>query len=359
MSQHGSEVVYEMMWDCKYCGQKKLLGLTHRYCAGCGAPQDPAARYFPPDSEKVLAKDHPYVGADVACPACRQPMSLAAKCCTSCGSPIDKGVAVQRRADVVVPPGGAPGAPGGFGQGFAPAPGFPPGPGAPFGAAPPKKKSRLGLVIGLVAAGLALLLIAVVLVAALWKRDASLRVAGHTWQRSVEIQRYDLARTTAWCDQRPSGGREISRHQEQRGTKKVKDGETCRTRKKDRGNGTYSEVKECTPKYRDEPVMSDRCEFEVTAWRTERTLTEKGASTSDAPRWPVVPSLRTGTCLGCEREGARTEKYTVRFVDTASNEEATCDVPQARWSALADGSRWKAKVRVMTGGVDCDALVAQ
>src|SRR3954471_15815305 len=101
------EATYEMCWDCKYCGQKKLLGLTHRFCAGCGAPQDPASRYFPPDNEKVAVKDNPFVGADVSCPACKQPMSRAAKCCTNCGSPIDKGVEVARRADVVVPDAGA------------------------------------------------------------------------------------------------------------------------------------------------------------------------------------------------------------------------------------------------------------
>ena len=32
----GDEPVYEMLWDCGYCGHKKLLGLTHRFCANCG-----------------------------------------------------------------------------------------------------------------------------------------------------------------------------------------------------------------------------------------------------------------------------------------------------------------------------------
>ena len=57
------ESTFEMLWDCKFCGQKKLLGLTHRFCAGCGAPQDPAARYFPADHEKVAVKDSPFVGS--------------------------------------------------------------------------------------------------------------------------------------------------------------------------------------------------------------------------------------------------------------------------------------------------------
>jgi hypothetical protein len=60
MPEGANEAVYEMIWDCKFCGQKKLLGLTHRFCAGCGAPQDPASRYFPPDSEKVAVHDHEF-----------------------------------------------------------------------------------------------------------------------------------------------------------------------------------------------------------------------------------------------------------------------------------------------------------
>ncbi|MDB4933727.1 MAG: hypothetical protein JWP87_699 [Labilithrix sp.] len=39
-----SEAVYEMFWDCKYCGQKKLLGLTHRFCAGCGKGRSVSSR---------------------------------------------------------------------------------------------------------------------------------------------------------------------------------------------------------------------------------------------------------------------------------------------------------------------------
>ena len=46
------EKSYEMFWDCEYCGSSKLLGITHRHCPNCGAPQDPEKRYFPPDEEK-------------------------------------------------------------------------------------------------------------------------------------------------------------------------------------------------------------------------------------------------------------------------------------------------------------------
>ena len=61
---------YEMFWDCEYCGSSKLLGITHRHCPNCGAPQDPEKRYFPPDEEKVALEDHENTGADWHCPSC-------------------------------------------------------------------------------------------------------------------------------------------------------------------------------------------------------------------------------------------------------------------------------------------------
>ncbi len=332
--------VFEMLWDCKYCGQKKLLGITHRFCAGCGAPQDPNARYFPPDEEKVPVRGHPYVGADVQCPACRQPMARAAKCCTNCGSPIDKGVDVARRADVVVPPPG----------------GMPP-PSASFGsavqAAPPPKKSSTWLwaLLG----GGALVLLTIILVVVFWKRESSFKVTGHTWERSIAIERYETGRKSVWCDEAPAGARVLSRRREQRSTTKERDGETCQMRKKDLGNGSYKQEKECQPKYKDVPVMADKCDVEVTEWRTARTLSEKGASIADAPRWPAV-RVSGGTCLGCEREGSRKETYTVRFVDEKSKKDASCDLPQTKWAEHPVGSRWKGKVRVLTDGVDCDNL---
>lgn len=334
------EATYEMFWDCKFCGQKKLLGLTHRFCAGCGAPQDPNARYFPPDNEKVAVEDHPLCGADVACPACKQPMARAAKCCTNCGSPIDKGVEVARRADVVVPdPGTTP---------FGTAGVFPP---------PPENKGfpTLLVVLGAIAA----VVITGILVAVFWKRDGVFEVTSHAWERNIAIERFEPVRRSEWCDSKPIGAREISRRKEQRSTKQVQDGETCQTRKKDNGNGTFKEVRECKPKYKSEAVYDDKCEIEVTEWRTARTLTAKGSSPSDPPKWPAVTLGQPGTCIGCEREGARTQKYTVIFLDPKSKKDGSCELPESRWSTFAKGSKWKGKIRVLTGGIDCDALVKQ
>lgn len=352
MSQHGQEAVYEMLWDCKFCGQKKLLGVTHRFCANCGGPQDPNARYFPPDNEKVAVQNHEYVGADLHCPACNQPMSRAVKCCTNCGSPVDKGKEVALKAEQYVPPPGQMGAPG------MPAQGFAGGQPAPAPGQQPLKQSNVGKIIIGVVAGLFALIVVIILVAVLWKKEGVFAVTGHTWERSIAIEKYEATRKSAWCDEVPASGRIISRRRDQKGTDKVKDGETCGTRKKDMGNGTYKEVKECTPKYKETPVYADKCEIEVTEWHQSRVASAKGASMSDAPKWPDT-GVKGGVCLGCEREGARTEHYNVLFSDTKTSDKASCDVAQSKWTAFPVGSKWKGKVSVMTGTVNCDGLEKQ
>jgi hypothetical protein len=324
-----TDAVYEMFWDCRYCGQKKLLGLTHRFCAKCGGPQDPGARYFPPEEEKVAVHEHVFVGADLACPACKQPMSRAVSCCTNCGSPLGKGAEVQLRAE--------------------------PGPPTPLpGAVAPGPAKRSWVLPA--AIGVGVLVMALIAVMFMWKREASLLVTGHTWVRALDVQRFEPTRKSDWCDSLPSGARELSRRREARSTKQVPDGETCTKRKKDNGDGTYKEVRECNPKYRSEPVFGDRCDYEVNEWRTSRTATERGAALTDKPRWPAVALARPGNCVGCEREGARSETYTLELENSGTKEKATCTLPEARWATFAKGTRWKAKVRVMTGTVDCDAL---
>ena len=68
------DAVFEMLWECAYCGTRGLLGKTHRFCPRCGAPQDTTRRYFPSDEERVAVRDHAYVGADRLCAACGSAM---------------------------------------------------------------------------------------------------------------------------------------------------------------------------------------------------------------------------------------------------------------------------------------------
>src|SRR5713226_6822330 len=79
--------VFQMLWDCRFCGTKKLLAVDMRHCPNCGAAQDPQWRYFPSDADKKTLSDlhYKYAGVDIICPFCGQPNSAAAKFCKDCG----------------------------------------------------------------------------------------------------------------------------------------------------------------------------------------------------------------------------------------------------------------------------------
>jgi hypothetical protein len=74
--------------------------------------------------------------------------------------------------------------------------------------------------------------------------------------------------------------------------------------------------------------------------------------------WPSPGISRAGTCQGCEREGSRSETYTVVFRDAkgANGSEHTCDFDQQKWAAFADGSSWKGEVRLLGNALVCDSL---
>lgn len=347
-----TEKTYEMLWDCKYCGTTRLLGLTHRHCPSCGAPQDATARYFPPDTERVAVEDHQFVGADLRCVACGEANGARSQHCRHCGAPLAGAASVAVRADQVH-------ATGEFGgdsaataraellAGPAPAPPTPP--------ASPRRKG-LGILAGcgclLALAGLAALVAALLF----WRREATVEVTGHAWERQIAVERFGRTTETAWCDSPPAGGRELSRTRQERSTRQVADGQECKTRKRDQGDGTFKEIEECQTKYRSEPVLDDRCTYEVMKWSVARTATARGDSTADAPRWPDAGISRTGQCEGCEREGSRTETYTLRLREAGGATERTCSLPEARWAAARVGQRYRSQVNPLTGAIDCSAL---
>lgn len=350
-----AEKTYEMLWDCKYCTQKKNLGLSHRCCPACGAPQDPTARYFPSDADKVAVQDHPFFGADVLCPACNQANSRNSKCCAQCGSPLDKATAVRTRQDQVgnafagetvadarrelgAPPGQAP---------------------VPVLAPPPKKKGLSAVWIVLPATGFMLLLVVVGLFFLLRKREGAFVVADKGWDRTIEVEQRALDHGSSWCDSLPPGARALGRHREQRSTKQVPDGQTCVMRRKDQGNGTFKEVQECTPKTRSEPVLDDKCDYEAEVWRVDRTARAHGGA-GDAPTWPAPNLTRSGCAsLGCEREGTRSETYSVTWTEPKTGEASTCTLDAGKWSGFAKGASYRGKIGVVTGHIDCDSLVAR
>jgi len=315
----GTEKTYEMMWDCEYCGSQKLLGVTHRYCPECGAPQNPDKRYFPPDDQKVAVEDHQYVGADVHCPACGEAMSAAVKHCSNCGSPMDGSKAAARQADQVVGPGGV------VQQGPGPGGGVPP---------EPKADEKYGTPWWIWA------VVGVVVVNMFWTKSAALSVTGHTWTRTIAVERFDEVQDKSACNDMPSGAKVVKRT---KGQKK------CKTRKVDQGDGTFKEKQECT-----EPV--EQCTYRITKWKEVRSEKATGGL-DDEPRWPKVSLKKPGTCVGCERQGDKRESYEVTFEDEKSGDEHSCSFSSAAtWKSFEKGSKWVGQTGMIGGDLKCDEL---
>ena len=316
-----AETIYEMQWDCEYCGKKQLLGQSHRFCPACGAPQNPAKRYFPAEADKVLAKDHEYAGADKTCPHCKNPVSAKMKFCAQCGGPMEGASNVKLVGEA-----------------------GPPAPAAPASGSGRWWKISLGTVLA--AAAFFVFLHS-------YTKTAALSVSGHAWTRQIDIERFASVSESSWCDSKPMDAYRVSRHSEVRSHRDVADGQDCHTVKKDRGNGTYSESEECHTRYRSEPVYADKCSYLVDRWRKSRTADKSGSSLADEPAWPEA-HIQEGSCLGCERLGAKRETYTVRF--SAAGKEYSCDLSQDKWRGFPVGSKWSGAVR-LTGGLVCEKLV--
>lgn len=322
------EKAYEMLWDCEFCGNKKLLGKTHRFCPGCGAPQNPKKRYFPSDEDKVLAKDHEYFGADKVCPHCKAAVSARMKFCSQCGGGMDGAASVRRVGEPEAKPAPAAASGGGGKSGFG------------------KVVAVLAVVV-IAGIGLSMALRSC-------KKAVVLSVAGHSWVRQVPVERYESVRRSDWCGEMRSGAYNIERRSEAKEDRQVEDGQTCKTVKTDQGDGTFVEKEECETRYRTEKVYADKCRYSVDDWHAVRTEKKSGQSLGEAPSWPPVRLAREGDCRGCEREGARAETYTVRF--SAEGKDYSCDFKdEGKWRSFAPGSRWAGDVK-LGGSLACEGL---
>ena len=324
------ETYYEMLWDCDQCSTKGLLGDSHRHCPTCGAAQDPTKRYFPEPGSEVEARNHQFVGADWACAYCSSPNSAAAAHCTNCGAGQDGTKPVALMADTAAP---------------APERVAPPAPAAPRS--------------GWWRWALAFFALAVVALGFMFTRthEATATVSGKNWQREIQIEKFGPVSDTAWCDSLPGDAYAVSQSREQRSTRRVEDGQVCHDERIDKGDGTFVKRRECTPRYREEPVYDNRCRYQVNRWRSYRTV-QAGPQTAAAPVWPALGNIGNanslvGNTMGAERSGARSESYVLSL--QAGGKIFTCNVSESVWTKYEQGSTAPLKVR-MTGGADCGSL---
>jgi hypothetical protein len=136
----------------------------------------------------------------------------------------------------------------------------------------------------------------------------------------------------------------------------VADGQECKTVRRDQGDGTFREEQQCQTKYREEPVMDDKCTWQGNRWESDRTETASGGL-KDTPHWPQVSLNCPGQSrVSCERESSRQENYWVHF-KAEEGDEGKCDFPQAEWSEIPLESLWTGQVGRFVFNIRCDTLV--
>lgn len=309
--------IYQMLWDCAYCGTDKLLGLNHRFCPNCGAPQDTTRRYFPSEEDMVAVENHTFVGADVICPACETANAAKAEFCQQCGSPLTDGARAKLKQQT--PPKPAPS------RGMS--------------------QRTLFTILGGVAA---LIVVAIVLMT--WTRDTTVAVTAHAWEREIRIEDFAPRSRGDWCDSMPGDAYRVSRSERQRGTRQVPDGETCTFRNVDRGDGTFRREEVCTTNYRSEPVYDTYCNYTVDRWEYARS-----AETAGADRNPVWANVRLGSD---EREAGRNADYflELRSEDRNEDNDYRCEVDESLWTQADEGSRWTLAVGAVAGEARCNSL---
>lgn len=313
-----SEGHFEMLWDCDHCDKKGLLGLSQRFCPECGGPQNPVKRYFPKEGEAHRVDGHAYVGADRECPACSTPQSAKGKNCTHCGAPLDGSKEVRGIA--------------------APVPAPPP--------KQPRKWWKLVVILGvifLVGFGIWYRFIRT--------RSAQLAVTAHKWERAIAIEQYGEERASDWRNQMPNDAEAPTCERRERSTHQVKTGqEECHTERKDKKDGTFEQIKKCTPVYRSEPVDDDWCTFTLRRWKPVDAAKTSGTGMSPAWSTASLPAADTRAAFGAKRQGKRTETLTLQLGDQ------TCDVSDAVWRKYSDGQKVKVEVRASSGTIVCDSL---
>ena len=192
--------------------------------------------------------------------------------------------------------------------------------------------------------------------------ERPLEVAGHSWQRTVEVELEREVEEEAWAV--PPGGRQTGVYQAIHHYDKVFSHNETRTRSvqvqtgtrtykcgtRDLGNG-YFQDEMCTepvystrqesyqePVYHDVPRYQAKYRYRIWRWGKERELTAQGHGL-ERVHWPDTAAATAGPR---RRAGARRERY-VLHLEGAKGQRHQAELPEARWRSLRVGQEVRAR----------------
>jgi len=341
------------LWDCPYCGQKGIDGLT-KSCPNCAHPQDAGTKFYLGEKKEALdaekAKEYGK-GADWTCAFCGSLNRHGEVNCVNCGAERADSSGdyfENRRKEAAAA------------QAAQPAP-------------PPPKKKKTGLIfLGILA------VIAVIAIVFALPRSRATTVTDKTWQRAIELESYQTVRESDW--QIPDGGRLVDSRQaihhydqildhyaeeEYEVPYDVLDGYDTYTEYEDNGDGTFTEVEHEVPRYRteyrtesrtvpvyrQEPVYATFYEYDVERWLPDHVERAMGSGyepktegvSRDLPvePEPYWPELRLGAD---QRESGRSEEYVLFFTD-AKGRTYSASVTQELWEKYSRGKAVELEVQ--------------
>jgi ribosomal protein L40E len=342
-------------WTCKRCGSKNPG--TTKICASCGNVMSETDKFELPaqqeliKGEAVIAKAER--GPDITCKYCGARNAADAQNCSQCSADLTEGAArksgevlgafsAEKKPDVKCPYCGELNSATALKCSKC-AGSLAARPVDQAKAAPPApaKANRTPLFIGL-----GVLIVAVIVCGLLFFRttDTSAAVQGVLWQRAIEIMEERPVQHETWRDQIPSGVTLGSCELKVRGTQNEpapNSEKICGTPYTvDTGTGVGKVVQDCQYEVKD-----DWCAYTQLEWTVVDTAEVKG--TDFNPQWPVV-NLNAD-----QREGDRTEVYTVMFASDGKDYRMTVASP-GELDNYTPGSRWKLKVNALGGVVSAE-----
>ena len=92
-------------------------------------------------------------------------------------------------------------------------------------------------------------------------KEVAVEAMAHEWSRTIDIEEYQTHREQAWKEKVPSRGRVVSCVDKVQRHRTVEDGETCKTVRTDKGDGTFTKSRNAR-----QNIKRSRCKEMVYAY---------------------------------------------------------------------------------------------
>ena len=336
----------ELEWTCRQCSRRNPG--ERKTCASCGAAMASDAAFELPAQQELLQDQgklaRAVLGPDIACGFCGTRNAADAKTCKQCSADLTQGKArssgqaVGALQTAPLPEMACPfcGAMNPTGAtkckqcngNLAAAP-------ASVTARPAQPANPRWLWLA-VAAVIGLCVLGMILFSAMGSRrtETVATVESVQWQRTVAILGLRPVTASTWQDEAPSGADIATCEARVRYTQAepaANAEKVCGTPYVlDQGSGFGKVVQDC--QYN---VYDQWCEYQSLTWTIINTVVAEGADLS--PAWPQTLAAQD------EREGERSERYSVLFSDDGQQITYTPDNAD-EFAQFAPGSRWSLTV---------------